>query len=109
MSDGLSRRGEDEEATLALISFPIPLWIEELKASYSISQEVVDICTRVQKGETFDKNYTMQQGLLLRKGKLVIVSSSPFKERILQFIHNSPQAGHVGYRKTLHKARVDFY
>lgn len=102
-------KGEDQVATLALISFHSPLWIEELKSTYSLSQPVMEIYSKLQNGETSDKHYTLQQGLLLRKGKIVIVPSCPFKENFLHFIHNISQVGHVGYHKTLHRAILNFY
>lgn len=38
-----------------------------------------------------------------------MVQHSPFKAKVLHHILDSPQAGHVGYHKTLHRAKMDFY
>ncbi|XP_040988925.1 uncharacterized protein LOC121236540 [Juglans microcarpa x Juglans regia] len=109
VADALSRRNEEEQAALAMISFPTPLWIEELKESYSLCSKFSKIVTKLQQGEEAPKHFSIQQGLLLRKGKLVVIPSSSFHSKILQFIHNNPQAGHVGYHKTLQRARRDFW
>jgi len=45
----------------------------------------------------------------LKKGRIYIVKSSSFKEKILHYIHSNPQASHLGYHKTLQGAKVDFY
>lgn len=50
-TDALSRRdGEEEEvACLAVISFPIPSWLVELKQSYVDSIELADLKNRLKK------------------------------------------------------------
>lgn len=45
---------------------------------------------------------------VLRKGKMV-VSATSFHEKILHYVHSSPEAGHRGYHKTLSRAKLDFY
>ncbi|XP_042972693.1 uncharacterized protein LOC122304485 [Carya illinoinensis] len=107
--DALSRKNEEEQAILAVISFPTPLWIDELKGSYSLCLRIADIVTKLQLGEPGPKHFSMQQGLLLRKGKMVVVPASSMQSKILEYIHNNPHAGHVGYHKTLHRARRDFW
>lgn len=42
----------------------------------------------------------MQQGLLLKKGRLLVVPNSDFIKKILHFIHSDPMAGDLGYLKT---------
>lgn len=46
MADALSRKHENDEkdeGMLAIISFPTPDWIEELKQSYSSSPELLEL------------------------------------------------------------------
>lgn len=105
----LSRKLEEEVGILAVISIPTPLWIDELKHSYSLSQKIHAIYLRLQNGEEGNKNYSLQQGLLLRKDKRVVVLGSTFKDKILQHNHHNPQVGHVGYHKTLKRPKMDFY
>ena len=51
----------------------------------------------------------LKQGLILKKDIIFIVKNSPFNGKILDYIHNSPQAGHSGYRKTVQIAKADFH
>lgn len=37
------------------------------------------------------------------------MSSSPFKDKVLQYIHSCPQAGHIGFLKTYQRANVEFH
>ncbi|GLT71300.1 hypothetical protein SLA2020_433310 [Shorea laevis] len=63
----------------------------------------------LQGGLKVHKGYSLQQGLILRKGKIYVVKDSPFKQQILEYIHSNPALGHSGYHKTLHRAKTDFY
>lgn len=54
------------------------------------------------------KGFTLQRGLLFRKGKLVVDPATPFHAKILQHVHDNPEVGHMGYHKTLHRAKLDF-
>lgn len=46
VADALSRKMEDEFATLVLISFPTPAGIEEFKQSYVLSPKIDEIVTK---------------------------------------------------------------
>lgn len=45
----------------------------------------------------------------LEKGKTVVVPSSTFKDKTMQYMHHNTQAGHVGYHTTLQRPTLDFY
>jgi len=113
VADALSRKFEDpltaEELSLSLISFPIPSWTTELQASYLQDAETSSILETLQQGKPAPPGYSLQQGLLLRKGRLWIVKGSPFQFQLLGYIHSNPTSGHSGYHKTVHRAKLDFY
>lgn len=92
VADRLSSQRGEELAALALISFPSPYWIFEFKQSYQLSPKLIDVINMLQQGNQAPKRYALNQGILLRKGRLVIVPSSPFQNKILQYIHISPEA-----------------
>lgn len=46
VAETLSRKWEGEEATLALISFSTAAWIDELKQSYALSNEIHAIVSK---------------------------------------------------------------
>lgn len=59
------------------------MWIDVLKQSYSQSQEIQELCTKLPKWEQVSKHYSLLQGLLLRKGRIVLVPDSGFKQKVL--------------------------
>jgi len=96
-SNGLTK----EELSITLISFPTPTWISELKESYLSDQHTTELLTALQRGDAVPKGYSLQQGLILRKGRLWVVNDSPFQQQLLTFINSNPTTGHSGYHKTI--------
>jgi len=112
VADVLSRQFDpltsSPELTLSLISFPTPTWVEELKASYAQDQVAHSILLNFQQNQPGPKGFSMQRGLLLKKGRLWLVKKSPFQCQVLEFIHSNPTAGHSGFHKTLQRAKTNF-
>lgn len=46
---------------------------------------------------------------LMFKKRYCIGPDSKLKEEILKEIHGSPQGGHAGYYRTLHRVRLQFF
>jgi hypothetical protein len=111
--DALSRVFEEPTvpmiAICSLIYFPSPTWLEELKLSYDYDPGTRDLLYKLQLGENVPKGYMLKHDLILKKGRIFIVKNSSFKGKILHYIHNSPQASHYGYRKTIQRAKADFH
>lgn len=51
----------------------------------------------------------MLNGLILKNGQILIVANSPFKQRLLHYVHNDLQFGHSSFLNTYHRAKKDFY
>lgn len=83
MADALSRReGESQEAICsAMISFPTPLWIEELKNSYQESTELVELHKNLLSNQDIPKGFFLQQCLIMNKGRLVLAPDLDFKKK----------------------------
>jgi hypothetical protein len=113
VADALSRKFEAGPATVALslslISFPTPTWVDDLKASYEQDPETQCIFLSLQQGIPNSHGFSLQQGLLLKKGRLWVVRKSPFKLQLLAFVHSNLTVGHSGYHKTVHHAKANFY
>jgi hypothetical protein len=92
-----------------LISFPTPNWIAELKQSYLHDPDTKDLLLTLQQGGDVSKGFSLQQELILKKGRIWIVKQSPFQLQLLAYIHSNPAAGHSGYHKTVQQAKADFY
>lgn len=84
VADAFSRKFEGDSlenyATISLISFPTPDRIMELKQSYLQDLATQTLLTQLQTGDKIPKGYSLQQGLILRKGKIYVVKFSPFKK-----------------------------
>jgi hypothetical protein len=113
VADALSRLPDSTahhvEVSLSLISFPTPAWISDLKSSYLTDPATTTILHSLQQGTTCPHGFSLQQGLIIRKGRLWLVKDSPFQHKVLEFIHSNPSAGHSGYHNTVHRATTNFY
>jgi hypothetical protein len=96
-------------ASLSLLSFPTPAWISDLKSSYLADPATTTILHSLQQGTTCPRSFSLQQGLIIRKGRLWLVKDSPFQHKVLEFIHSNLSAGHSGYHNTVHRAKANFY
>ncbi|KAF5471875.1 hypothetical protein F2P56_008639 [Juglans regia] len=68
----------------------------------------MDLITRLSSNSNLPKGFHLQQGLIIKNGRIVIVPDSPFKAKVLHFIHDDPLADHWGYLKTYQRAKRDF-
>jgi len=112
--DALSKKEGKEGAsssacTLCIISFPTPKWIAKLKDSYESNPNLHQLLQDFQIGREIPKEFTMQNGLLLYKGRIYLGPNSHLKSSVLHYVHNSPLGEHSGYLKTLHRIQQDFY
>lgn len=117
-ADALSRRSHDStehvpdsvhEASLFLISFPCPLWLDLLKDSYNSDITYQQLLSQLADSSLTSPGFSLQNGLILYKKNIFLSSSSPLKPLILQHVHDSPIGGHFGYLKTLHWIKQDFF
>jgi len=53
--------------------------------------------------------YSMDAGLLLYKGCILLGDNLDLKLKVLQYLQCDPMAGHLGYERTVKRARRDFY
>lgn len=86
VANALSRKGEakaEEVALLAHISFPTTDWVGELKLTYKNNKEASIMMEKLLNHQDVSKGTTLQQGIILRKGRIFIVLDSPFKLKVL--------------------------
>jgi hypothetical protein len=108
--DALSRQFDTSapDLSISLISFPTLTWVEDLQASYAQDLETQSTLLNLQQNLPGPKGFSLQRGLLLKKGRLWLIRHSPFQLQVLDFIHSDPSAGHSGYHKTLARAKSNF-
>jgi hypothetical protein len=100
---------DSAELSLSLISFPTPNWVAELEASYETDPETQSFLLALQQNLPISPRFSLQQGLIMKKGRIWVVRQSPFQRQLLEFIHSNPIAGHSGFHKCLHRAKTDFF
>jgi hypothetical protein len=59
-----------DEVTISIISFLAPTWVDNLKSSYLKDVSTKDLYSKLKQGLDTPKGYTLQQGLILRKGRI---------------------------------------
>lgn len=65
-ADALSRRAE-----ISAITMPLPSWIEDLKKEYDVDPQIKEKLQLWDEGKLDHSKYSLIDGLLYRKGKLV--------------------------------------
>jgi len=71
--------------------------------------EIQTIIQQLDKETIGSLKYHLRGGILYYKHKVYISQSNPIKNDILNYIHDSPSSGHIDYKRTLKRARRDFF
>lgn len=81
-ADSLSRKEEVDKGVVEMLAITVldPIWLEQLRQSYLNDEEISAICKKLQEGKLSDKKFEVRNGLLFKKGRLFLLSSSPMKE-----------------------------
>lgn len=108
VADALSRQREEIEVTLSVISLPSWDWINEIKELYGEGLKLQELWHKHRAGE-LNSPYTVKNGMMLYKNRLFILANQGFIQKLLELIHSSPMGGHMGFDKTLHRLKRDFY
>lgn len=111
MADSLYKKMEEEfsqEPSLVMISSPVPDWVNELNISYKDSDEAQHLISKLTNNLDPPKYYRLQQGLILKKGRIFNCAKTNIQIQVLYFIHEDPVAGHLGYLKTYQRANKIF-
>uniref|UniRef100_A0A2N9F483 Integrase catalytic domain-containing protein n=1 Tax=Fagus sylvatica TaxID=28930 RepID=A0A2N9F483_FAGSY len=79
------------------------------RVSYEEDEELKSLVSRLQASGEGEGHYTLNQGLLFYKDRFCIGKESGMKIKVLALIHDSPLGGHLGYLKSLHRAKKDWF
>ncbi|CAJ2659203.1 unnamed protein product [Trifolium pratense] len=88
--------------------FPIPTFIDEIRAALKKDQNLVEIILKCISGKA-PIQYTMKDGLLYWKQRLVIPKESDLLNKVLYEFHTSPIGGHAGITRTIARITSQFY
>ena len=101
--DALSRRWEEEEEGTAEIKvLSKPYWtdvevVEEENQRYPVLKKIME---ELKINPETHGNYTLENGRLHYKGRMVISASSSWIPRLLHEFHTTPLGGHAGIFRT---------
>jgi transposase InsO family protein len=94
VADALSRRGQ--EAELMAISVPLPVWFEDIKASYSDDAKCKTLLAKLALSPDAEPPFQLHQGLLRYKDRIWVGNDGALQHKIIDAFHSSPIGGHSG-------------
>jgi hypothetical protein len=105
VADALSRRDAGEDGQSAVVSAPIFVVFDELRAKTATMASLQQMKEEVLAGQKGDE-WQFVDGLITVRGKVYVAADSPSLSVILTATHGM---GHEGTEKTLHRLRRDFF
>ena len=102
-ADALSRVQRAELLILAISSVNSDILVL-IKQSYLLVNKLQQVLEQLQHGKHVP-NYSLQDGLLRKRGKLVTGPDEQLKLQILKWMHDSPTGGHSGRDATLKRVK----
>ena len=86
-----------------------PEWVKEVARSYDHTPWVQDITTQLAIHAVESSGYTISNGLVRFKGRLVIGDAEALKGRVIVFLHGSAVGGRSGIQAIYQKVRQLFF
>lgn len=108
VADALSRQGSASIEFKALLSSSGPS-LEEVQAQLQGDPYIQQLVADLREGRPHMEGFTVENGLVLYKGRIVIPPKSPLVHKLLTFYHDSPSGGHSGDLKTYLRMASEWY
>ncbi|KAA0039091.1 Transposon Ty3-G Gag-Pol polyprotein [Cucumis melo var. makuwa] len=107
-TDALSRK--PDEVQLFGLSVPVTIDLEVIKKEVSQDPKYEKIVEQIKQiEEPTESKYSLQNGLLMYKNRLVILKHSSLIPVILDTFHNSVVGGHSGFLRTYKRVAAELY
>lgn len=84
------------------------IWIEEVLKTYEQDITCIQLIEKLSVAPTSVTNYTLMNGILRFKARIVIGDNGNMKAQLLQSFHQSALGGHSGERATYHRIKLIF-
>lgn len=108
--------GKDSLAVDALSRLFMMAWsepqnrfLQDLQEAITANEQLYALVKQCQQHHNSEPHYSVKDGLLYWKGRLVLPSPSPLQVQVLDEYHSSPIGGYAGVARTLAKIRSQFY
>ena len=85
---------------MAAIMMVVPTWCQEVIDSYANDDQIREIMERPVVEPNGVRGYTLTEGMLSFKGRIIIGGKGDLKQKVLQSLHESPVGGHSGIQNT---------
>lgn len=108
VANAFSRASHGELLQLSVSTISSDLW-SLIKQEYVEDPKMVELVQLVQQHPREYPKYNWTEGVLRRKGKIVVGSALQTKQIILDWLHASPVGGHSGIRATEKHIKGMFY
>jgi hypothetical protein len=106
-ADALSRVNHTNQ--LHSISVVVPVWIDHVSATYQEDSHCLDLLTKLSIDPQAIPNFTLQNGILRYKNRVLIGKSGTLRNSLLDTFHKSALGGHSGERATYQRLKLVFY
>lgn len=111
-SGATNRVADDEEVVpdatlLSAMAHPIPDVIRLLVEETTQSAPLQDLSRQIERG-TAGPKFTIMDDLIYRGRKIIFGEFSPLREALMFEYHSTPQVGHPGFNRTLHRLSMQF-
>lgn len=83
--------------------------MDKLKQQWETDLHLQQLIQDLQRDPASHVHYKWQQGILTRKGRLVVSNDQTLRTSILSWMHSSPQGGHSGIDVTTKNIQTLFY
>lgn len=107
VADALSRVGIN--SSLLAVTVVQAEWLTQLKEAWQVDDKAKQIIQDLIADPYSHKSYSWSNGLLTRKGKLVVSPNEVLRSKIMLEVHGNSEGGHSGMEKTYKRLKRSFY
>ena len=108
VADALSRQPQEGSSLCTMVTITTSL-IRDIQQSWQQDAVVQDLIQRLANNGPCSSNYSWHQGVLKRKGKLVVGNDPSLRGRLITLWHSSSQGGHSGIEVTYRRLKQILY
>jgi hypothetical protein len=109
VADALLRKDEDVEDFLYVISIIQPDWIIEARDEWKNDKNMWTLIQRLQQDSSASYTFTWKNDSLWYKDLLYLCNKSQLKQKLILELHTSMVGGHLGFLKTYHRVKKEFF